>query len=432
MRPSVRPVVRSAVTPPASEPLNLRVADVNLGLSPDGSRLVYRASLNGQPHLFVRALGELQATPLLGLGSNPRNPFVSADGNWVGFFDSGENLGLRKVSIHGGPASTITPVSGPRGASWAADDTIIFATTQVASGLWRVPAGGGAPEQLTTPNATEGEQDHLFPEILPGGEVVLFTITRTDPTENAQVALLSLITRQYEVLFSGGSNPRYLPTGHIVYGVTDVLWARSFDLDRLEVTGDPVPVVDGVVTSGSGAANFAVAQDGSLVYVTGSGGASALRTTLVWVDREGGEEVIDAEPDNYFSVRLSPDGSRVALAVADEAEIDDVYIYDLSRNDSTQITFNAAWDDHSPLWTPDGNGVVFSSAQSGALNLFWTLDDGTGPVTRLTESINDQVACCWSADGQSLIFVESGVKGGAKLDHDGGGTLDHLAAGRSV
>ena len=230
MRPAPGAVVNSLLTPPPSMPLNIAIFDVNVALTPDGTRVVYRGLVNGQPHLFVRPLAVLDATPLTGLSSNPLNPFISPDGDWIGFFDG---FGaLQRVSIRGGPAITIVEdVPGyPRGASWGPDDMIIFATG--SSGLLRVPMGGGELEVLTTPDAERGEVNHAWPEILPGGRAVLFTIDAAGGPQNAQIAVLSLESGDYEVLVPGGSNPRYVPTGHIVYGVGGTLRAVGFDLER--------------------------------------------------------------------------------------------------------------------------------------------------------------------------------------------------------
>ena len=272
-QPAPRPVSRSLLTPPPSMPLDVSFY-VSVALTPDGTRVVYRGSLNGQPHLFVRPLAALDATPLTGLGSSPVIPFISPDGNWVGFFDDGR---LQRVSILGGPLVAVAGITGfPRGASWGSDDRIIFATAARDSGLLRVPLGGGQVEVLTTPDLERGEVDHYWPEILPGGQAVLFTITTTGGLQNAQVAVLSLESGDYDVLVPSGSNPRYVPTGHIVYGIGGTLRAVGFDLDSLTVTSDPIPVVDDVVIGTFGGANFAVAHDGSLVYVRGSAGGGVV------------------------------------------------------------------------------------------------------------------------------------------------------------
>ena len=407
-RPAPRPVTRALLTPPPAMPLNIGV-DVNVAVTPDGTRVVYRGSVDGQPHLFVRPLAALDATPLTGLSAELRNPFISPDGNWVGFF--GSESALQRVSIRGGPPVTIIGDQGfPRGASWGTDDRIIFATSARDSGLLRVPMGGGELDVLTTPDSQQGELDHLWPEILPGGKAVLFTIRRGVGLQDVQIAVLSLESGDYDVLVPGGSSPRYVPTGHIVYGVDGTLWAVGFDLDSLTVTSDPIPVVEDVLMGQIGAANFAVAQDGSLVYVRGSVGRSSM-TTLVWVDRDGGEESLAAEPDLYFEPRLSPDGTQLATRVGD---IDiglnsdaDIYIYDLARNNFTQLTFSDEGD-CCPLWTPDGKRVVFSSSRGGAPNLYLKNADGTGEVERLTESDDFQIPYAWSAGGDTLVLTSSG------------------------
>ena len=419
MRPAPRPLARTLVTPPADQPLTLGTAYTDVAISPDGRHIAYWGTLENQPQLFVRHVDELEATPLTGLGSQARNPFISADGNWVGSFEN--NLTLQRTSILGGPPVTICEVDGfPRGASWGADDTIIYATAIRGSGLWRVSSGGGNPEEITTPNREEGEDDDLWPEILPGGTAVLFTITTAGPIENAQIAVLSLETGDYEILIPGGSNPRYVPTGHIVYGVTGTLRAVSFDLDRLEVTSNPIPVVTDVDTKSSGAANFAVAQDGSLVYVRGGGGGAGM-ATLVWVDREGRELPLGVEAAAFSASRVSPDETRVALRLGHEGGGADVYIYDVRRNNLTQLTFTGG-NQFGPIWTPDGKRIVFSSDRNGAPNLYVKNADGTGEVERLTESDDTQVASSWGADNQTLVFQSGGDLHALSLEGDGGST----------
>ena len=209
--------------------LDISLPSVNVALTPDGTGVVYRGLADGQPHLFVRPLAALDATPLTGLSANPLNPFISPDGNWIGFFDGDRTL--QRVSILGGSPVPIVDVPGnPRGASWGPDDMIIFATNAGESGLLRVPMGGGELEVLTKPDADRGELDHVWPEILPGGQAVLFAIV-TAGAGNPQIAVLSLESGEYDVLIPAGSSPRYVPTGHIVYGVGGTLRAVGFDLE---------------------------------------------------------------------------------------------------------------------------------------------------------------------------------------------------------
>ena len=295
-----------------------------------------------------------------------------------------------------------------RGASWGPDDTIVFATSG-PSGLWRVSAGGGEPEELTTPDR-ELAVDHQWPEILPGGEAVLFTIMGR-AVENAQIAVLSLDSGETKVLIPRGSNPRYAPTGHIVYGVGGTLRAVGFDLERLEVTSDPVPVLDGVVTKGSGAADYAISQNGSLAYVAGSARGNFERT-LVWVDREGREEPLAAEPRVYTYPRISPDGTRLALDVNDQ-EID-IWIWNFARETLTRLTFDPARDVY-PTWTPDGLRVAFGSDRDGVVNPFWKAADGTGTVELLVESTNSLEPQSITPDGTRLVIRENHPQRGRDL-----------------
>ena len=216
--------------------------------------------------------------------------------------------------------------------------------------------------------------------------------------------MLNLETGEQRVLVSGGSAPRYAPTGHIVYGVGGTLRAVGFDLDRLEVTNpNPVPVLDGVVTKSSGAADFDLADDGSLVYVAGVIGGFGGRGTLVWVDREGREEALEDEPNNYSHVRVSPDGRQLALSFDD-----DVWTYDITRGTFNRVTTDSGID-QSPIWTPDGARLVFESDRGGSVDLFWTLADGTGTPERIATSAGGDASTTiipggWTPDGATLVF----------------------------
>ena len=246
----------------------------------------------------------------------------------------------------------------------------------------RVSANGGEPETLTTVDEGRGEIAHRWPELLPGGRAVLFTNARGVRTENREIGLLDLATGERSGLIRTGSNPHYSPTGHIVYGLGAALRAVSFDLDKLRVTGDPVPVLQDVMTKSTefgsmgpqdGAVNFSLAQDGSLIYV--SNVTQARPRNLVWVDREGQEEPLALEPRTYAAARISPDGTRIALDRRDEDN--DIWIWDLVRETMIQLTFGPT-PDFVPVWTPDGR-VVFSSRREGArAQLFVKAADGPG------------------------------------------------------
>jgi serine/threonine-protein kinase len=396
-RPASPSVVRTTITTSGSTALTLSGLDRDVAITPDGSRVVYR----GNNQLLVRALNQLEPTVLGALGA-PHGVFISPDGQWVGFVDGAT---IKKVAITGGPPVTVRAAPGAtRGATWGADGTIIFATDSLATGLQRVAAVGGEPSVLTKPDRERGEGDHAWPEFLPGGKAVLFTITPvTGSIDNAQIAVLDLQTGTSKVLIRGGSHAHYVSTGHLVYGVTGTLHAAAFDLERLEVLGTPAPVLEGVLTIGSGAADVAVAANGSLVYVPGGVGSGG-RHTIVSVDRQGRASPLPGlPPDEYRDVRVSPDGARLALATQG-----DVWTYDFVRATLSRLTTHPA-PDARPLWTPDGQRIIFTSTRAGYPELFWRPADGTGSDERLLARAKDLLnlrADGWSADGRQLLFTE--------------------------
>ena len=283
--PLAAPAERFVVSTPGAPLLltsNSNYPDV--AISPDGAGVVYLSSGTGQGgQLRLRTLDRLTPTTLVAEG-NPMNPFFSPDGEQLAFVAFSEMV-LRRVSVNGGPTVEICALPDLlRGATWGANDTIIFTTFD--RGLWSVPAGGGEPMQLTIPDERGG---HWWPEMLPGGNAVLFTMMGSNAVGGTQIAALSLEEGGVPTLLNlGGSHPRFAPTGHLVYAVQGTLRAVGFDATRLEVTTDPITVVDGVNTKASGAANFALAAEGSLVFATGPAGGSV--SSLVWVDRNGREE----------------------------------------------------------------------------------------------------------------------------------------------
>ena len=396
-RPDPPSVVRTMVSTSGSAALTLSVTDHDVAITPDGSRIVYR----GSNQLLVRALSQLEPTVLSGLGA-PQGVFTSPDGQWIGFFDS--VFLLKKVRITGGPPETVSAIQGvPRGATWSDDGTIIFATNAPAIGLQRVSAAGGEPTVLTTPDRKRGDGDHFWPEFLPGGKAVLFTITPADgSTENA-VAVMDLRTGTSKVLIRGGSHARYVPTGHLVYGATGALRAVAFDLERLAVTGTPTPVLDGVMMTSQGGVNAAVSANGSVVYVPARTGGAG-QQTVVSVDREGRASPLPGLPlDSYREVRVSPNGARLALATQG-----DVWTYDFVRATLSRLTTDPARD-IKPLWTPNGQRIIFTSARAGYEELFWRPSDGSGSDERLLarpRDLLDLQAAGWSADGKQLLFSE--------------------------
>ncbi len=258
---------------------------------------------------------------------------------------------------------------------------------------------------VTRPNRDRGEADHLWPEILPGGRGVLFTVTAVSGgPDAAQIAVLDLDTGAQTVVLRGGSHAHYVSTGHLVYAAGGALRAVAFDLSSREVQGTPISVLPRVLTTASGAGDYAFAADGTLVYADAPGtiGSFGADRTLVWVDRAAREEPLAAPPRAYRQPRLSPDGTRIAVSIQDQEQ--DTWMWDLPRATLTRLT-SAPGVDWFPLWTPDGRRIVFSSGEGSSIGLFWMPADGTGKPERLTSG-GFNYATGLSPDGTHVVFSQ--------------------------
>ena len=397
----VNPVRRLTIVLPGATTLVTHGIDRNLAITPDGSRIVYVGGL-GAPRLFVRPLDQLEATPIPGVVS-ARYPFVSPDGQWIGFFEG--YTSLKKVPITGGPVTKVVYVNaggqdGPRGATWGADNWIAFA---VGDRLLRVSADGGEPELLAVADDAKGEAAYWWPEYLPDGRGLLFTIVPTGDwsekgtkgsIENAKVAVLDLRTGDRKVLVDGGSHARYLSSGHLVYAAAGTLRAVRFNLRGLAVTGNYKTVLPEVAVSRMGAANFDVARDGTLVYAPGE--VENDLVTLVWAGRSGGEAFVGMPAFSYKYPRLSPDGIRVAMGSPR-----DLGMWEFA---SGKLTWFGIGPTTYPVWNPDGRRIVFASTRSGAANIYQQAIDGSTPFARLTDSPFNQFPNTISPDGRYLVF----------------------------
>jgi len=361
--------------PPAEAALLFTSDQDDLAVFPDGSAIVYSTLETGSamPVLHMRRLDQIDAARLRGT-ENGLGPFASPDGEWVGFVDGSARDVLKRVPVLGGPATQIARVPGPlRGATWLEDGTIVFGVD--GSGLFRVDQGGGDPVALTTPEPP-AEQEHSWPSPIPGTNLILFVASEGGSViVEGRIAVLDLQAGEIVRLELPGSHPRWSPSGHIVYvSEGGSVRAVRFDVDRRSLTGGPVPVLDEVSAKPSGGANFDVARDGRLVYATGSVSASR---TLTWVDREGRETPIAADPRTYFYARVSPDGRRLSLDIRDEEQ--DIWIFDLARGVLSRLTDQPGSDQYG-LWTPEGDAVIFS----GSEGLYRQRADGTSAPEQLT------------------------------------------------
>jgi hypothetical protein len=370
-------VVRLGVRVSIERPLPVFV------FSPDGGTLA-----------FVGADGELHLRPLdridpvsIGDSTGAREPFYSPDGRWIGFFSESR---LKKVPLEGGTPVSISLAPDARGAAWAPDDSIIFAPAP-AGPLWRVPASGGPAQRLTRLDTSRGELSHRWPAVLPDG-TVLYVVKTTETTsfDDTRIVAQRLDGGLPRVVIEGGTSPAFLPPDHLLYYRAGALYSVPFDARRLEKRGSPEPVVEDVLGDPTvGYAHYSISATGSLAYVPGK--PIVANTSLVWVDRLGREEPLVSTPMVYTGPRVSPDGTRVAVAM--NRASNDIWIFDVARPTPSRLTFGPGNSDGA-LWTPDGKRIAYASERGGFPNIFWRAADGR---TRSSRSRGRPTAARWSS-----------------------------------
>jgi Tol biopolymer transport system component len=364
-----------------------------LAISPDGKQFVYSTAEG----LFLRSVDEFTAKLIAGTQGSTSQPFFSPDGKWVGYL-SVADFTLKKININGGAPATLCNIT-PFGVDWRTDGTIICG--QTAGDLMIVSSNGGSPEPLLKSKLGVC----LYPQMLPDGKTVLYTAAVPQP----RIMVQSIESGEPKELFAGIA-ARYLPTGHIVYGLSNSLFAVPFDLDTLKVTGGAVPVVENVISP----LHYVISDSGTLIYIPGTTpSGSSYRRSIVWVDRNGKEEPLSAEPNDYRTPRISPDGTKVTWTVV-AGEKADIWTWDISRETPTRLTFDGL--NRYPLWTPDGGRIAFAKgdARSGlSMSIYWKAADGTGAEEKLG-SAQDQLLLpwSWSKDGNTMALFEADISAG--------------------
>jgi serine/threonine-protein kinase len=379
-------------------------ATTQLAISPDGSMLAFVGEHDRVNQLYLRRFGQLQAVPLV---TGPvSDPFFSPDGQWVGFFSIADRK-LKKVPVAGGTAVPICDIHSnyPRGASWGDDDYIVFnAFGESFVALMRVPSAGGTPVALST--LSTGEVAHRWPQVVPGANAVLFSSFGTQGgIDDSNIVAQRLPSGPSKIVVRGAHYARYLRTGYLVYAQGATLFAVPFDVDRLEVSGQPVTVVQGVMGFRvSGASSFDVSDSGTLAYVPGQ--LIGSEVPLLWMRRDGTTTPLRAAARDWRGPQFSPDGKRLAFYVDDGRQLD-IYSYEWARDFTTRLTFDPAVDSN-PVWSPDGRTIVFSSSRGAKqlANMYWVSADGSGEPHRLTESDDRQLATSWHPSGKYLVFEQ--------------------------
>jgi Tol biopolymer transport system component len=409
-----------------------------IGISSDGSRLAYAALSRDEPtqvtqRFYIRSMSETSSKPLSGSevrGGTVGAPVFSPDNQSIVYYTGSSGTGvydrmrgaLKRISVGGGnPETVAADVLLPMGLSWDRDtDTIVFG--QPSKGILRVNARGGEPQQIIS--IQEGELTQ-GPQMLPGGDAVLFTLAQGAPAgslgpvestwDKADIVVQSIASGQRKTVIHGGSDARYISSGHIVYAVAGTLRAVAFDVKRLEAVGQPTLVLEGVgrarfgPVTRTGSAHVSVSASGSLVYLPGPAAPTGSLQNVAYINRNGAFESLKLTPANYEYPRISPDGKRVAVGIDDGKEAN-IWTYDLSRTNAIrQLTFGGGRN-RFPVWSADGQYVAFQSDRDGDRAIFWQRADGMAQAVRLTrpEAGVTHVPDSWSPkNDQLLIDVQS-------------------------
>jgi len=390
-----RPAIRFAIDRP---PLYIDGRGPAIAISPDGSRVAYWAvNESGAGQIFLRSLDAVEATPIAGTEGGLA-PFFSPDGSRIGFTDL---FGIHTVALHGGAPNLLIETQNFRGGTWADDDSIWFGP-DTETGLWRMDSDGGNAQRMTVPDAEQGERSHRWPAVLPGSDVVLFTVATAEIAtfDEARIDALRVSTGERKTIVDSGMFPMFVAPDIVLYTFSGSLMAAHFDSETLTLRDNPTPVLDGITTDPlSGIAAVTVSPDGSLA--AGHGAPLVSRRQLLAYDRNGNAEKLTSEKRPYQALAISPDGSTLALDV--DAANAAIWLLDLERDIQTRLT--TRWSHTIPTWSPDGAELISASSSGGTYQLYrHRIAEGT--TETLYESSDTQIfATSWSADGRIAASV---------------------------
>jgi Tol biopolymer transport system component len=404
--PAAPRTVRSSMLPP--EKSLFYYEDGPMALSPDGTKLAFIATNpEGKNMLWIRPLNGMSAQPLAGT-ERAAYPFWSPDGRFIGFFATGK---LKKIDASGGPPQTLCDAQLARGGSWSSRGVILFSPSP-REPLSRVSAAGGTATPVTVLDNSRREFSHRFPHFLPDGRHYIFlaqAIQSLDAKESDVLFAGDLESKERRPLVRVRSNAAYVPTsggsarGYLVFAQDRTVFAQPFDTKSLSLSGEPVPIAEGVTFySNFGAAMFTTSENGVFVYQSGGAGGNS---ELVWFDRSGSRLSALGTPADYQRPRISHDGRRVAVDIVDPATSRaDVWIFDVARNVSTRLTFGPA-DNTSPAWSPDDDRVAFTSNRNGIGDLYEKSSAGTGEDhPDFVDATTFKTLSDWSRDGTLLLY----------------------------
>ncbi|MFI5168373.1 MAG: protein kinase [Thermoanaerobaculales bacterium] len=391
--------MRLEIVPPRGERLNLGLRP--FAISPDGTTLAYVISKGATTELRVRSLDSGRFTQVPG-AEGAQHPFFSPDGKWIAFQGG---VKLKKVAVSGGSPVTLCDAPNFRGGVWAEDGSIYFVPTYYVP-VARVSSVGGTPTSVTRIRSAEGEQQDRWPELLPGGRVLLYTVGSGGDWDDATIVAERLGSGERKVVVKGGTFPRYLPTGHLVYARAGALYAVPFNARSLEVEGAPVEVAGNVFVDASGYAAMDVSRTGMLVTAPAESVVGDL--SLSWIDRAGRSEPLSLPRQFYASVALSPNGARVAVQISNA-----IATIDLGRLAVAKLTVSARGG--TPIWSGDGRRLYFALEKGQHYQVFAKNADDSGSEQLVFPSDSGESPTQLSRDGTSILTIRTPPDGSNEL-----------------
>jgi serine/threonine-protein kinase len=378
-----------------------------LGLSPDGQTIALVAAdvEHGTDMIFLRRLGDDEIRPLEGT-EGARNPIFSPDGSEIAFFAYEE---LRKIPVRGGSATVLADAPTARGGVWLSDGSIVY-SPEYSSGLLRVGSAGGAPEVYRGLDIEAGERTYRFPDVIPGGDAVLFTVGMMDSPnnyDNAKIVVSDPERDTVKVIVDGGNMARWVDERTLVFSRAGILYAAAFDPDRLEVVGRPTPVIEDLGGDpSSGAGHFATSVNGTLVWVTGA--VTDTEAMLTTVGRDGTATRLPLDPRGFHQPRFSPDGTRVAVTIGEgRSGVDgDVWVYSFATETLNRLTFDG--NGLYPVWSRDSQRIGYLSYLVNPSVLIRSADGRGGATTYTEGEVSPIFPDSFSPDGSLLAYTQVG------------------------
>jgi serine/threonine-protein kinase len=393
-----------SVTLPPTDVLEGGSENLLLNISRDGRTMVYAARHLGTQCLFVRRMGDGEPTALEGTDFG-HAPFFSPDGKWIAFVALSK---LKKVSVNGGPVFDICDVAADRAGVWLDDGSIVL-VTHATQPLMRVSSSGGVPQAVTVIDSTRGERTHRWPDALPGGEWVIYTIGSAQSPgsyEDAVIAATNLRTGEKRELVKGASMARYCPPGYLVFSRNGTLLAAPMDPDNPSITGPSVPVLDRVDREpSSGAVHFAISRNGTLVFAPRVEGAD--QTEMVWVTPDGVIAPLAAPAREYNAPRISPDGKQICVTIGPGYGAGDIWRFDIARQTLTRLTFDGK--SLVSYWLPDQRGIVFQN-EAVAFNVATLSLEGDAAPRQILDKSAPIVISGLTPDGLWALYSPWGTR----------------------